>query len=201
MRTGLGKVSFAGAIAAFVCLFPWTLAAQDAMTIGNGAQCLTGAAGTTVVVPLYIRDVGGTPLGGDQARHIDAFSLRVTPSPVSAVAVAWGQLSITFARAGITANSPPATESRPLTATSASYLLQYTPGSPPLAFVVNAAAPGNQVATLSVTLAPGLASGTVINLIGDPSVTTTSLSNGAGTWLEYVTSGTLAVTNGCIRVP
>src|SRR5690349_14815356 len=74
-------------------------AAQDVITVGT----VTADNGPTVEVPVSLRDVSGTPLGMDQpaASRIQAFSIRVTYSPASAVS------SVTFSRAGVTANLQP----------------------------------------------------------------------------------------------
>ena len=63
----------------------------------------------TVDVPVYIRDVSGTPLGKDQpaGSKIQSISIRVTYAPAAAVQ------SVTFSRAGITAGLTPVSNSRP----------------------------------------------------------------------------------------
>ena len=56
-----------------------------------------------VDVPVFIRDVSGTPLGMDQppGSRIQSYSLKVNYSPASAVT------SVTFTRAGITTSLTP----------------------------------------------------------------------------------------------
>jgi len=57
-------------------------AATDVVTVAS-----VTATGTSVDVPIYIRDVSGTPLGMDQpaGSKIQSFSIKVTYSPASAV--------------------------------------------------------------------------------------------------------------------
>src|SRR6267378_2101859 len=86
----------------FACVLP--IAAQDVVTVGT-----VNATGTTVDVPVYIRDAGGTPLGMDQpaGSKIQSFSLKVSYSPAASVS------SATFTRAGITAGLTPTSEFSP----------------------------------------------------------------------------------------
>ena len=84
---------FAVALLSLLATIP--TAAQDAVTV----QTVT-ASSNTVDVPVFIRDVSGTPLGRDQpaGSKIQGISIRVLYAPASAVQ------SVTFTRAGITAN-------------------------------------------------------------------------------------------------
>src|SRR4051794_41820508 len=94
------------AVAVFALLAVIPAAAQDVVTVGTRS-----ATGNTVDVPVYIRDVAGTPLGQDRpaGSKIQGISIRVFYAPASAVQ------SVTFTRAGIAAglapirggNSPP----------------------------------------------------------------------------------------------
>ncbi|HEX3580439.1 MAG TPA: hypothetical protein VH087_01665, partial [Thermoanaerobaculia bacterium] len=56
--------------------------------------------------------------------------------------------------------------------------------------------PGNQVAKLHFTFAPGTPTGTVVTLTLDPSLT--QLANQGGTTSETVNNGTLTLVNGAI---
>ena len=80
--------------------------AADSVTVGT---VNVAAAGSTVDVPVYIRDVSGTPLGIDQppGSRIQSYSLTVNYAPAAAVQ------SVTFTRAGITAPLTPTFESSP----------------------------------------------------------------------------------------
>src|SRR5947207_1722422 len=83
------------------------LAAQappaDVVTIGT----VSGGAGGTVDVPVFIRDTSGTPLGIDQpsGSRIQSYAITVNYAPAAAVQ------SITFTRGGITVPLTPAFES------------------------------------------------------------------------------------------
>lgn len=162
----------------------------DSVTVAtvNGPQY------TQVDVPVYIRDLSGTPLGLDQppGSHIQAYSIKVNYSPASAVQ------SISFSRAGITTPLSPAFESSPSSAGSISLLDSFQESTNPIPFTLNAAAPGNQVAHLLVTLAPSATPGTVITLTLDP--TLTQLSNDSGTTSETTTAASLTLVNGAITV-
>ncbi|MEA2166383.1 MAG: hypothetical protein QOK37_4510 [Thermoanaerobaculia bacterium] len=171
-------------------------AARGAVVTPDSATVATvnGEQFTTVDVPVYIRDLSGTPLGMDQppGSKIQAYSFKVNYAPASAVQ------SITFTRAGITSALTPAFESSPSSAGSISLIDSFQESTNPIPFTLNAAAPGNQVAHLLVTLAPSVTPGTVITLTLDP--TLTQLSNDAGTTSETPTGATLTLVNGAITV-
>jgi hypothetical protein len=161
---------------------------QDVVTVAS----VQGAG--SVDVPVYIRDVSGTPLGIDQpfGARIQAYGIRITASPAADVG------SMTLVRAGITQTKTPLFESNPNGAGNASLIDTFDETTNLLPFVSNAPAPGNQVAVLHVTLAPNLPNGTVITLTLDPVVT--ALSNQAGTIAENTTNGSLALVNGSITI-
>ncbi|MEA2346142.1 MAG: hypothetical protein QOF63_4311, partial [Thermoanaerobaculia bacterium] len=163
--------------------------AADSITVGS-----VMATGTTVDVPVYIRDLSGTVLGTDQAvsSRIQAFSMKVRWSPAAAVA------SVAFTRSGITSNISPASESRPSNATSASLVDSFQSTSS-IPFTSNGSLPGDVVAHLLVTLSASAPAGSAINLSLDPSVTT--LANQAGTIEESAERGSLALVDGGISIP
>ena len=94
------NVRFAALLAVGFCLLlrgPFAAAQptpQDVVTVGSAI----GPAGTTVDVPVFIRDTSGTPLGMDQppGSKIQSYSIKVNYAPAASVQ------SITFTRAGIT---------------------------------------------------------------------------------------------------
>jgi hypothetical protein len=164
--------------------------AHDTVTVAtvNGAQF------TQVDVPVFIRDTSGTPLGLDQpaGSRIQSYAIKVTYAPASAVQ------SITFTRAGITAALTPTFESSPTSAGAISLLDTFQESTNLIPFTLDAAAPGNQVAHLLVTLSPSATPGTVITLTVDP--TLTQLSNEGGTTSETPANGSLALVSGAITV-
>ena len=173
------------------CVFAaFAVHAQDVVTVGTAT-----AHGTTADVPVYVRDVAGTPLGVDKpaGSKIQSFSIKVTYSPASAVQ------SVTFTRAGITANLTPTFETSPPSAGAISWLATFQESTNPVPFASNKAAPGNQVAHLVFTLSSSAAPGSTIALTIDPSLT--QLANEGGTTKETTGLGTLAVVNGSIAVP
>lgn len=167
---------------------PAAAQAQDVVTVGT-------VSGSGVIdVPVYIRDVSGTPLGIDQpaGSRIQAYTIDVAYAPASPIQ------SVTFTRAGITAPLTPAFEQSPQTATTASLIDVFSESANLVPFVSNAPAPGNLIGHLTVRLKPGVAPGTVITLTLDPVLT--QLGNQTGTTAESVGFGNLALVNGQITV-
>jgi hypothetical protein len=162
----------------------------DVVTVGSGST----SPGTTIDVPVFIRDTSGSPLGIDQppGSRIQSYSLTVNYSPASAVQ------SITFTRGGITQPLTPAFESSPASAGQISLIDVFDENTNLIPFTSNAALPGNQVGTLHVTINPAAATPSVVNLTLD--ATLTQLSNQAGTTSETVTLNTLTLVNGAINV-
>lgn len=187
---------FAVVVLSTALLAPSRAAAQavaaDVVTVGT-----VTATGATVEVPVFIRDVSGTPLGIDQpaGSRIQSFSIKVDYAPASAVQ------SVTFTRAGITAGLTPTAEFAPQTPGSASLLATFEEATNPIPFTLNAAAPGNLVGRLVFTLTPGVAAGTVINLTLDPALTLLTNEGGDPATRENVAAGNLLLVAGAIHVP
>ncbi len=161
----------------------------DVLTVGTVA-----ANGPVISVPVYVRDVSGTPLGIDQpfGSRIQAFSIKVD-YPVSAFIT-----SVTFTRAGITAGLTPTFQSSPSAAGTISLLMSFDETTNLVPFVSNAAAPGNQIGQLTFTFAPATPPGTIVPLTVD--ATLTQLINEGGTTSETTTNGALALVNGSVTV-
>jgi exosortase sorting signal-containing protein len=177
-----------------VCGLSWAApaaaqVAQDVITVGTVA-----ANGPAVVVPVYVRDVAGTPIGIDQpfGSRIQAFSIKVDYPPSAFIQ------SVTFTRAGITAPLTPTFETSPAVSGSISLLMTFDETTNLVPFVSNAAAPGNQVGQLTFTFAPGTPPGTVVPLTLD--ATLTQLSNEAGTTTETVANTNLALVPGSVTL-
>jgi hypothetical protein len=157
--------------------------AQDVLTVGTGVA----PSGGTVTIPISIRDISGTPLGSDAGagNDIRAFALKVF-FPAASVA------SVSFARAGVTASVTPLFESTLQGSGWISYIASF---NQTLAFTLDAAAPGDQIGALTVTL-QSVPAGTVAALTFDaPSAT---LSNQAGTVVESVSRFNLSLVNGTV---
>lgn len=163
------------------------LFAQDVITLGTASA----AGGGTATIPVYVRDVSGTALGSDAGtgNRIQGIAIKVTYGAglVSAAS---------FARAGVTQSLVPLYETNVSTSTSIAWIASFAEVGNPIPFALNAAAPGNQVATLSITMTQAAAGQTVVLTI-DP--ITTVLSNQAGTVLEKLGSG-LTLENGNVNV-
>jgi hypothetical protein len=165
---------------------------QDVITVGTGS----GLPGTTVDIPVSIRDVSGTPLGIDQpaGSRIQSYSIKVDYAPASAVQ------SITFTRAGITTTLTPTFEASPAAPGSISLLDTFQEATNLIPFTLNAAAPGDQVAHLLVTLSPSATPGATITLSLDPVLTQLTDQAGSPATRESVAAGNLALVNGSITV-
>lgn len=189
------RIRVSALLGALVCLLlrgPYAAAAVaplDVVTVGSG----TAPAGTTIDIPVYIRDTSGTPLGVDQppGSKIQSYSIKVSYAPAASVQ------SITFTRAGITTSLTPLFESSPSSAGAISLLDTFQEATNPIPFTSNAALPGNQVAHLLIQLAPNAPAG-ALTLTLDP--TLTQLSNEGGTTSETLTNGTLLLVNGVVTV-
>jgi len=166
--------------------------AADAVTVGSAS-----AEGPTIDVPVYIRDVSGSPLGMDQSppARIQAFSIRVNYSPASAVS------SVTFTRAGITSSLSPAFETSPSSSGSISLLASFQQSSNPIPFTLDASAPGNQVAHLVFNLSGSATPGTTITLTLDSSTTQLTDEGGSPATKETSGNGQLSLVNGSISIP
>ena len=156
MKTGNTLFGAALAVTMF-CSLPASSAvvAQDVVTVGT-----VNSVGGTADVPVFIRDVSGTPLGLDQppGSRIQSYSLKVNYSPASAVT------SVTFTRAGITTSLTPTFENSPSGPGTVTLLDTFQESTNLIPFTLNAAAPGNQVAHLSFVLSPSAVPGTPIVL-------------------------------------
>src|SRR5581483_10260091 len=181
-------------IAAAVVLFAPAAAraASDVVTVST-----VSATGTTVDVPIYIRDVSATPLGMDQptGSKIQSFSIKVTYSPSTAVD------SVSIARAGITASLTPTFESKPATSNSISILDTFQESTNLIPFTLNAAAPGNLIAHLTFTLNASATPGSSISLTLDSSVTQLTDAGGTAATKETTANGALSLVNGTINIP
>ncbi|MCU1229712.1 MAG: repeat protein [Acidobacteria bacterium] len=167
-----------------------SFADQDIMSLGT----VNAMQGTTVVVPVYIRDASGTALGADQSTsaRIQAVGLRVSFSPSASVKNA------TFRRAGITSAKTPLYE-RSMQAQNGAptgYVMSFALATNPLAFTLNGPA-GDVVGELVVTLAPNAPAGLLSIPIDS---TSAALSNQAGTLMETPGNGKLIVYAGGINV-
>lgn len=180
------------ALAALTLLLPSLLfAAADVVTVGTATSN-----GTTVDVPVYIRDVAGTSLGVDQpaGSKIQSFSIKVDYAPASSVS------SVTFSRSGITGGLSPTSEFKPTSPGSASLLSTFQESTNPIPFTLNAAAPGNKVAHLVFTLSNSAAPGSTITLTLDSSLTQLTDEGGSASTKETVAKGSLSLVNGAIHV-
>ncbi len=166
-------------------------AGQDVLTVGS---VLDAHAGQLVAVPIYVRDLAGTPLGGDAGagRSIQGLSMTVQVSPLAAAA------PVEFQRAGVT-DGPAAVFEAELAATGQrSWIIAFSETADPLSFTLGAAPPGDLAGVLTVQLAAALPVGTLIDLTLEPA--TTALANQAGTTAETAANGRLELVSGAVGV-
>ncbi len=145
------------------------------LTLG---QAFTRPGGRTSL-PVLVRVAAGIPA--------QTLSLRVSFDPPSAVT------SAVFRRAGATKDLNAAFEARPQTAESFSYLLALDSQPPGVS-----SATGAQLATLEVTVAPGVAAGTQILARIDPVIS--GVGSRDGTRFLSARDGGLSVHDGIITV-
>jgi hypothetical protein len=164
-------------------------AAQDSLTVGT----TSASAGSTVAVPVYLRDVSGTPLGTDAGtgNRIQAISFQIS---FPAIAVE----SATFTRAGALAGLTPVFEQTVNGNGSIGWLGQFNENTQPIPLTINATIPGNRIGTLMLTLANGLPNGMIVPLTFMPALT--DLSNQGGTVNETTANSGLSLTNGSITI-
>jgi hypothetical protein len=163
----------------------------DVITIGSVVH-----PGPSIVVPVYVRDLAGTPLGMDQpaGSRIQSLSIKVDYAPAAPID------SVTFTRAGITAALTPTLELTPSAPGSITLLVTFPEATQLVPFNQSAAAPGDLIGQLSFNLAPGAAPGTVITLTLDPSLTQLTDEGGSGETKQTVADGTLLLIGGTITV-
>jgi hypothetical protein len=164
---------------------------QDVVTVGS----VSGFGGTTVDVPVYIRDTSGTPLGTDQppGSKLQSWSIKVNYAPSTSVQ------SVTFTRAGITTGLTPLFESSPASAGTISLLDTFQESNALVPFVSNAALPGQQVAHLLIQLSPSAPAG-VLTLTLDPTLTQLTNEGGDAATKETVANARLLLVSGAVTV-
>ncbi|HKO57482.1 MAG TPA: fibronectin type III domain-containing protein, partial [Thermoanaerobaculia bacterium] len=172
-----------------ILLLAAAASAQDVLTIGSGQA----ASGGSVAIPVFLRDVSGTPLGMDagSGKRIQGIAFKVL-FPTETVS------SVTFARSGVTAAPAPLFQSTPTGSGFCSVLLSFSETASPIPFTLNAAPPGDQIGTLTVMLQPTAIAGSTALLTLHPA--SALLSNQAGTTSESVANGSLALVNGSVTV-
>jgi len=165
-------------------------AASDVLTVGT----LTAPSGSVAAVPVYVRDISGSPLGMDQStdNRIQGFGFKVAFSPTSAVSAA------TFTRAGVLQGLTPLYETVLTPPGAVGYVGSFAQSTNPVPFDLNAAAPGNLIGYLNLTIPQDVAAGTVITLTVEQ--TTATLANQAGTVDETGNNGKLAITDGVLTI-
>ncbi|MGZ7078113.1 MAG: Ig-like domain repeat protein [Thermoanaerobaculia bacterium] len=166
---------------------------QDVLAVGTA----TGVAGSVVQVPVFLRDVQGTPLGVDAGagKRIQAIAFKVTCTPASAVT------AVAFIRAGVTLALTPLYETTVESTVSAraiGWLGSFAEATNPIGLTLNASAPGDRIGTIQLTISGAAPVATVIALSVDPA--TAIVANQTGSIVEKSSAGTLMLTNGSVTV-
>ena len=162
--------------------------AADSISLGRA----DARPGSTVEVPVTLKDSSGTRLGSDGA-PIQAVAFRVIAEPKEAVS------SITFRRGGVLQRLTPQFEHSQKTDNSVSYLVAFSSAKAKMNLRANPDDAGDEIGRVVVELAPHLAARTVVRLSIDP--LTATLSNEGGTLSQQHADGTLQLIDGAIVVP
>jgi hypothetical protein len=171
-----------------ICLTAVSAAGQDVLTVGSGA----GQPSATVTVPIYVRDVAGTPLGSDagSGKRIQGFGFKITYSPAASVS------AVAFSRAGVLASLTPLFENTIFPSAAIAYVGSFSETSSPVPLTLSAAPPGDPIGNLQIQLsASAPVGGSVVLSIAS----TATLSNQAGTVGETNGNG-LSLVNGSVSV-
>lgn len=163
-------------------------AGADRVTVG-GLAALPGA---TVNVPVYVLDASLTPLGLDRpaGERIQGIVLEVDFPPGSIAAAS-------AVRDGVLLGLTALYELSPATGSSIAYIASFAEATDPIPFTLDAAEPGDHVATITLTLAADAPSGPLaLTLVAAD----TALSNQAGTVDELTGNGWLVLGHGEIGV-
>ncbi len=160
--------------------------AKDVLTIGT----ISATPGSTVTVPVYLRDVTGTALGGGAGagNRIQGIMLQVIATPAVA------GMTITFEPTGVLHGRTPLYQR----GGSGRWIGSYSEVAQPLPFNTDAAGTGDRIGTLRVTLPSPLTGTPNITLAFNPE--TTMLSNQAGTVTESLANRHLQLVNGLINL-
>lgn len=134
---------------------PQPVGPPDELALGS----LLAAPGTQARVPVHVRDVAGTLLNeGDGAdREIQSFAFQVAFPPD------WVD-AVTFVHAGVTAGRSAFFSQVTPGAGTLTVLKSFNEASQPLAFVLDAPAPGDLIGEILVDIDPATPDGTAIAL-------------------------------------
>lgn len=171
--------------------------AQDVVTLANGAACIAADPGDTVMIPIFVRDTGGTPLGSDAGagNRIQGLSFEIVFDPLSFTASDFQRGGVTT---GLTAiGGIEAEVCNPATG-RCSYAATFDETTNPIPFTLNAALPGDQVGTFTLTIANTVTPGSTLNITFNTA--TTLLSNDGGTVSETQANGNLSLVTTCIQI-
>ena len=192
-RLVFAVVSLATASAAF--------AAADALTLST----VTALPGTTARVPVHIRDVSHTSLDSGSTARIQIIQFTVSfshPELIDGCSASKRPDCGDFTPGGVLAGHTPVVADVFKGTASLSVTYSYAQSSDPLAFQLDAAAPGDLIGFLDVKLLANAASGSKIDITIDPSSDATFLADQllGGTITESKPQGELQLVNGAINI-
>ena len=162
---------------------------RDVITVGSVASV---SPGQLVMVPIFVRDVAGSPLGGDQpvGRAIQDFAITVQILPAGAVSM------VSFQRSGLTANLTPVFETSVESGDRQSWIASFDETDDPVLLTLDATEPGERVVHLVVQIDPSFVPGSAVRL--RPVAATTALGNQQGTVVETQANGRLELVDGLL---
>lgn len=158
--------------------------AGDSLTIGAGSAAPGGVAN----VPVYLRDVTGTPLDLATSNQIEGVAFKVT-FPTNVVS------GVTISRAGVLLQRQIVFDAARQGSGFVSYVVTCAISCVTARDAFN---PGEQIATLAVTLRPDAPYGAAVTLRLDPP--SAMLATASGAVRETVEAGTVTLANGMVTV-
>lgn len=190
--------SFRAAVVAiaFELLLPHLgVAQQDVIAVGTG-KCVDAIVGSTVTVPIFIRDAGGTTLGNDvpipghSHSTIQAISFQIRVTPINAIRTK------TIERAGLLLGHQPMSELYRQTSDTLSFFAVFDEQRDHIPF--SPGSNGDLIANAKLELNPQIPASR-ITLTIDPSPRVTILSDVRGELFED-SAHELRVSDGCVSV-
>lgn len=149
--------------------------------------------GTTVRVPMRVRDLGGSLLneGDGPDNEIQSFAFQVFFPPLHVDSIGFEHAGVTAGRTAFFSQVTPGADNI--------YVLKaFDEGSNPLAFTLDVAAPGNSIGELVIAIDPAAPVGSVIGL--QLQALNAALIDDSATESETVANAHLTIADGLVYV-
>jgi len=172
----------------------------DALTIGS----VTVQPGDTVSVPLFVRDVAGTPLGGDRSAFIQRIQFKVNFAPAGRISgcanPTFPDCAVEFIPAGLLAGRTPVTADVVKNLGSIAVNYAYDRTTDRIPYNQLAADPGDLVGFLKFVTSSALQTEAIVALSFDSTDDATAFADDTAAITETVAADTLRVVNGSIHL-